>query len=95
MSVLSVVSNLTPISYYLSLHTCLQAGSPPTCLTPYLSMASLEDHASTGVPPQSVATRPMGRLICWYRYFPYSQQTAEKYDQSEWPTASVNNERMY
>jgi len=54
-----------------------------------MSIASWEDQASIGVPPHDVANNPIGRFKTWYRYFPYSQQTAEKYVQSEWPTEST------
>jgi len=45
----------------------------------HLARASGEDHASTGVPPHSVSTRPIG-----YPYIsrPNSQHTAEKYFQA-------------
>ncbi|KAH3888983.1 hypothetical protein DPMN_013028 [Dreissena polymorpha] len=37
----------------------------PTLGDAHIAMASFEDHASTGVPPQVEATRPIGRFSCW------------------------------
>jgi len=48
----------------------------------HLARASGEDHASTGVPPQSVSTRPIGYSRYSYMSWPNSQHTAEKYFQA-------------
>jgi len=48
----------------------------------HLARASGEDHASTGVPPQSVSTRPIGYPRYSYMSRPNSQHTAEKYFQA-------------
>lgn len=40
--------------------------------------ASGDDQASILVPPQLDSTKPIGRLMCDDRYFPYNQHTAEK-----------------
>ena len=61
---------------------------------PHFLRASGEDHASTGVPPQLVSIRPIGFLIFWNRYFPYSQQTAEndvKFPEEE----IITNQRIW
>jgi len=55
---------------------------PYLCLMLHLARASGEDHASTGVPPQSVSTRPIGYSRYSYMSRPNSQHTAEKYFQA-------------
>ena len=60
------------------------------CLMLHLARASGEDHASTGVPPQSVSTRPIGYPRYSYMSRPNSQHTAEKYFQAPPFTLSMS-----
>ena len=43
------------------MHTCMSVSYLLEAVFPHLARASGEDHASTGVPPQSVAIRPIKR----------------------------------